>query len=169
MEWLNIESVEELKQLGTMRKVIRMIKKDMADLFKDKESRDKNIVSMIEVKSNSWQGLYQKIVALREVITYIDGNFIINKNIDNLKEEGRDEGYFNSKESEYIFYLLELDGKQRADKLNITMKCYSSKKEAKLWRDSIAKIIHPDKCNNSRANEAICKLNQLYEDMLSVR
>ena len=48
------------------------------------------------------------------------------------------------------------------------MKCYSDKVAAKEWRDSIAKVIPPDKCKHINANEAICKLNQLYEDMVSI-
>lgn len=172
MEWLNVSSVEELKRLGKIKQTILVIKKDIEKLFNDKKSIDKNIVSMLSVKSNSWIGLYQKIVALREVICYLNDNVIIKNPGDTNKGEDQHKNnesvYFNSKEAEYIFYLLELDGKHRADKLNITMKCYSNKNEAKIWRDSIAKVIHPDKCKNERANEAICKLNQLYGDMVGV-
>lgn len=170
MEWLNVNSVEELKKFGKINHVKSIAKKDIESLFKNKNSKDKNIVYMISINSGSWVGLYQKIVALREVISYLEDNVII-KNIDDTNKvanesEDKTSVYFNSKEAEYIFYLLELDGKQRADKLNITMKCYSNKNEAKMWRDSIAKVIHPDKCKNERASEAICKLNQLYEDMI---
>ena len=170
MEWLNVNSVEDLKKFGKMNNVKLIAKKDIESLFKDKKSKEKNIVNMISINSGSWVGLYQKIVALREVISYLDDNVITKNFEDIIKEQNHSEEkalvYFNSKEAEYIFYLLELDGKQRADKLNITMKCYSNKNEAKAWRDSIAKVIHPDKCKNKRASEAICKLNQLYEDMI---
>lgn len=170
MEWLNVSSVEELKKLGKLKPVITLIKKDTEKLFKDKESKDKNIVSMLSIKSNSWVGLYQKIVALREVICYLNNNVMkLSKELGEEKREflkNNDFDYFTSKEAEYIFYLLELDGKQRADKLKITMNCYSNKNKAKVWRDSIAKVIHPDKCKDERAHDAICKLQQLYEDMI---
>lgn len=170
MEWLNVNSVEELKKFGKLKPVKSVIKRDIINLFKDKNSKDKNTVEMLSVNSGSWLGLYQKIVALREVISYVNNNVII-KDSDNITQETNQKekkrsAYFKSKEAEYIFYLLELDGKQRADKLKISMRCYSNKNEAKAWRDSIAKVIHPDKCKDERANEAISKLNQLYEDMV---
>lgn len=161
MDWLWADSVDDLKKLGKMNEVKSLIKKDIADLFKDKKSKDKNIVEMIKVTSGSWKGLYDKVTALREVIFYLGS-----KNNDSDECNDEDEKYFKSKADEYIFYLLELDGKQRADKLNITMKCYSDKSEAKKWRDSIAKVIHPDKCNNERANESLSRLNQFYKEML---
>lgn len=172
MEWLKVSSVDELKKLGKIQQTMLVIKKDIERLFQDKKSKDKNVAAMLSVKSNSWDGLYQKIIVLREVISYINDNAIIKNSDVVTKVESQGEidesAYFKNKEAEYIFYLLELDGKQRSEKLNITMKCYSNKKEAKIWRDSIAKIIHPDICKDQRANEAICKLNQLYEDMVGV-
>lgn len=122
---------------------------------------------MITIKSNSWVGLYQKIVTFRELVTYLNDK-VIEKGNENkeAKQSNYESVYFTSKEAEYIFYLLELDGKNRAEKLNISMKCYSNKSEAKRWRDSIAKVIHPDICKNPRAKEAVLKLNQLYEDMI---
>lgn len=165
MDWLKVNSVDELKKFGKMKSVMSLIKKDIEKLFKDKKCKEKNIVSMIVIKSRSWTSLYEKIVALREVISYIDYNIILkDKNIDNKNKCNE---YFNDKASEYIFYLLELSGKSRADKLNIQLKHYSNKKEAKLWRDSIAKVIHPDKCKLKKADKAISKLNQLYEDMVN--
>lgn len=165
MEWLNVSSVDELKKFGKMKNVMSLIKKDIENLFKDKKCKEKNIVSMIVIKSRSWTSLYEKVVALREVISYVNDTVILkNTAIENNNDYNE---YFNDKASEYIFYLLELSGKARADKLNIQLKHYSNKKEAKKWRDSIAKVIHPDKCKNKQANKAISKLNQLYEDMIN--
>ena len=132
MEWLNISSVEELKKLGKMRQVMQRIKDDIEKLFHNKKSVDKNIVTMISIKSNSWAGLYQKILAFREVITYLNDNIVKPNNEERkIQIDNYDPGYFTSKEAEYIYYLLELDGKDRAEKLRITMKCYSNKREAK--------------------------------------
>ena len=66
---------------------------------------------------------------------------------------------------EYIFYLVELDGKLRMDKLGITPTLFSNKKTAKRWRDRISKVIHPDCCHHQRASEAMAELNQLYNQM----
>jgi len=46
------------------------------------------------------------------------------------------------------------------------MSCYSDKIAAKRWRDYIVKLIHPDRCKNEKAGEALVELNQLYEDMI---
>ena len=70
MEWLNISSVEELKKLGKMRQVMQRIKDDIEKLFHNKKSVDKNIVTMISIKSNSWAGLYQKILAFRKSLLF---------------------------------------------------------------------------------------------------
>ena len=96
-------------------------------------------------------------------------NLIINPqiNFDNINNNYNDNKYFISKASEYIFYLVELDGKERMEKLKVTRKHYSNKKVAKEWRDNIAKEIHPDVCKIKDAEKAIAKLNQLYSGMIS--
>ena len=132
MEWININSIDDLKKMGKLKPVMKMIKDDLAKLYAGKRSKDKNIVEMINVRSNSWQGLYDKIIALREVINSVESNYINSNNKTEFQVTARKStSYFNSLEAEYIFYLLELDGKQRADKLHITMKCYSDKAFAK--------------------------------------
>ena len=55
------------------------------------------------------------------------------------------EGPFISKQAEYIYYLTELDGKTRNNKLGLTDIHYESKKEAKKWYKNIARLVHPDK------------------------
>ena len=75
------------------------------------------------------------------------------------------EQYFISPSIEYIFYLVELDGEIRMNKLNITSKLFKDKKEAKSWRDKISKLIHPDVCPHAKSSEAMMKLNELYQQM----
>ena len=41
-------------------------------LFNQKEYKDKNVSEMIKIQSNSWKGLFQKIIAFREVVSYIN-------------------------------------------------------------------------------------------------
>ena len=41
-------------------------------------------------------------------------------------------GFFINESAEVIYYLTQLDGKARADKLGIQMKHYTSKKQANI-------------------------------------
>ena len=178
MKWYNIETVEQLKELGKFREVSKIVKSDCGQI--------------INVKLGSWKNLYNSIIQLKELIRGFEGDkdevninrnnneIDINKSIKkankDLTKKGKelennkeniDNVYFISKASEYIFYLVELDGKERMDKLKVTRKHYSNKKLAKEWRDSIAKEIHPDVCKVKYAERAIAKLNQLYAGMIS--
>ena len=62
MEWININSIDDLKKMGKLKPVMKMIKDDLAKLYAGKRSKDKNIVEMINVRSNSWQGLYLTLI-----------------------------------------------------------------------------------------------------------
>ena len=111
----------------------------------------------------SWKNLYNSIIELKQLIHEFEGEI----NEGNINNNYNDNKYFISKASEYIFYLVELDGKERMEKLKVTRKHYSNKKVAKEWRDNIAKEIHPDVCKIKDAEKAIAKLNQLYSGMIS--
>lgn len=168
MDWINVKSVDDLRNFKTLKNARIEINKDIKEFFKKKKCKDKNINEMIKITSNSWKGLFDKIVVFREFLN----EFTVSKNEISTIEtkeinEGESSKYFICDEYEYIFYLLELDGKERANKLKITRECYSDKKVAKKWRDNIAKKLHPDKCKHEDAACAVAKLNQLYEDMIS--
>lgn len=162
MDWLNAQSLTDLKKYKTLTNLTKEINKDIKNLFGNKTFKDKNTIKIIDIKSNSWKGMYDKIVTFRAIINELNSNddVVASNSVSNYN------GAFKSQVDEYIFYLLELDGKVRADKLNVTRGCYSNKKDAKAWRDNIAKIIHPDKCSDCRANEAYLKLTDMYEEML---
>lgn len=74
--------------------------------------------------------------------------------------------YFKSKQHRYIFTLTELDGENRAKILEITKELYHDKDKAKIWRDKIIKLIHPDICTIEGAEKAMAKLNELYSRMV---
>lgn len=162
MDWLNAQSLNDLKKYKTLTKLRSEVNNDIKKLFDDKTFKDKNTIEMINIKSASWKGMYDKIVTFRAIINELnsDDSVVTDNSVTNYN------GVFRSQVDEYIFYLLELDGKVRSDKLNVTRGCYSNKKEAKVWRDTIAKVIHPDKCTDCRANEAYLKLTDMYEEML---
>lgn len=74
--------------------------------------------------------------------------------------------YFISEAHEYMFYLLELSGKQRMNKLGITPMCYRNKGRAKQWRDEVSKIINSDVAFHPDVlKEAESKLDEIYRNM----
>jgi len=102
-----------------------------------------------KVNTKSWQNLYASIC-------YYNNN---------IKKPIIDQ-YFISKEAEVIFYLVELSGESRLKMLGLTKSYYLSKAKATKWRNSILKLIHPDKCLHQRSNEATIKLNSIYKEMI---
>lgn len=86
----------------------------------------------------------------------------------NLKDDINNENdkYFKSKQHRYIFALIELDGENREKILEITNELYHNKEKAKIWRDKIIKLIHPDVCTIEGADKAMAKINELYSRMI---
>lgn len=143
MNWLNINSIEELQSLGKFRDVSNKVKNDVG--------------SMGKINRKGWQTLYDSIIIFRESV---------NKFTKELEENSvNPDEYFVSKANEYIFYLLELEGDLRANKLGVTKRHFTNKRIAKQWKNSILKEIRPKVCKNSRANEAVAVLNSIYEEM----
>lgn len=87
------------------------------------------------------------------------------KKFDNVEVNSADP-YFKSEGSRYIFALVELDTEKRAEMLGITRELYSDSILAKKWYRDISKKIHPDVCNETNADKAMAKLNQLYRRMI---
>jgi len=77
-----------------------------------------------------------------------------------------DTNYFKSKEDEYIFYLVELDGELQQEKLKIDLSLYKNREKAKKWRNNIISVIHPDTSNHPNVNDATAKLNAIYKRMI---
>lgn len=73
--------------------------------------------------------------------------------------------YFQSKEDEYIFYLVELDGELQQEKLKINLSLYKNKAQAKKWRDEIIKVLRPDTSQHPHVNKASSILHELYSEM----
>jgi hypothetical protein len=112
----------------------------------------------IKIKSNTWQSLYESIESLRKIAQcFSDG-------VQSETEKSNDL-YFKGEVEKIIFYLVELDGKLRLDKLGVNMMHYSKKELAEKWRNDIAKQIHPDKCKHPKAVEAMSELNDIYKEM----
>ena len=156
---MNVSNIEELKKLGKFKEVREKIKQDI------------NADKMIKISGRSWKDLYQSIEKFKEVICKLQGqdNLTVNEPKGAIASDNQQmlngKGYFTRQDCEYIFYLVELDGKLRMDKLGITPTLFSSQKAAKKWRDKISKAIHPDHCSHEKANEAMAQLNALYHQM----
>lgn len=69
--------------------------------------------------------------------------------------------FFKDEASEYIFYLLHIDAKNRADLLGITLELYYDKAKAIEWHNNIynAIIRHEDK---ELVSKAVNKLEELF-------
>lgn len=133
----------ELRDIGKFK----FLKHSINNLFEN----------VIIIKANSWEKFYNSINNIRE---------FCNLNNDYNKSNNSNDLYFKGNAERYIFFLLELDGKERLDKLGINKLHYSKKEIANKWRNNIAKIIHPDICHHPNAENAISKLNDMYKEMI---
>lgn len=139
------ESKDELKSIGEFKTLKTIIN----DLFEN------NII----ISTNSWENLYKSISNIKELCNLSRSNHP-------SKANNFNDLYFKGEAEKYIFYLLELDGKQRLDKLGINKLHYAKKEIASKWRNNIAKLIHPDVCNHPNAEKAISELNDMYKEMI---
>lgn len=73
--------------------------------------------------------------------------------------------FFRDEESMLIFALLHTDMELRETLLGIREELYESEKKAKKWRQKIIGKIHPDHHSHPKADEAVAKLNSIYERM----
>lgn len=162
MEWINVSSIEELKKLGKFREVSNGIKEDVAG-------------TGIKVTGRGWNDLWKSIQNFKDLLRFCPESKVevqaseTKPKIDQqreLKVNSQDAIYFTSQAAEYIFYLVELDGEVRVEKLGITSSCFSNKRSAKNWREKISRVIHPDICHHLYASDAMSKLNELYAHMV---
>lgn len=149
---LKIESLEELKELGKMLEIKYEVQEKLGD--------------RIKIRSRSWEELFLAIQQLKNFLNYeINEITPINQRNLPMKKDSNIE-YFKTRTDEIIYALIELKGKQRQEKLNITNFCYNNPKYAKKWRNDIVKLIHPDKTKHPKAEEAMTLLQELYEGMV---
>lgn len=160
LDWLHVKDLDELKKLGNFKEVRAEIKK-----FGGKT---------IHVSGRSWKELLVSIEDFQKAIQQLNlsecknlvDEAMVSPSSENTNQTVSESGYFTAKASEYIFYLTELDGEARMNKLGITATHFSSKRKAKTWRDHISKVIHPDVCKHVHASDAMAQLNDLYNQMV---
>ncbi|WGF39923.1 MULTISPECIES: hypothetical protein [Lysinibacillus] len=153
---LAVESLEELKELGKMREIRSTLQEKLGDRLK--------------IRARGWEHLFTAIQQLSGFISVELAKQ--SENVTNMSlvvhEQKFDSSvpYFKTEADQIIYALLELQGKQRQEKLHITKFCYNNAQYAKKWRNDLAKIIHPDKTAHPKAEEAIQALQELYEGMV---
>ena len=171
MRWLDIKTKDELVVLSKIYSKspfvnIRLeIKKDLESLIKKHGYKEKTSLEIFKITSGTWTGLFNKIVIFRDILYSLNKT---NTKASNtiLIQSNSEINYFKSEEDALIFYILEMDGKKRSEKLGITRNCFVNKSAAKKWRAKISLKIHPDKTQNKNATKAAAKLNQLYSEMI---
>ena len=141
MKWLDVNSVEELKKLGSFNAVKKEISQDLLD--------------KVNITGRGWDELYSNIVQFKILIESI--NKVIEK-------ENNTSIYFLSTATEYIYYLMELEGDIKIRNLGITKNHYTNKKKAKEWRDKIYITINKE--NHPKSDEALEELDRIYELMI---
>ena len=102
MEWLKYDIEEKVlkEKYGTLKNLIKSIKRDSKELFLNYNSKDKNIVDMFKITSNSWKGITEKIIIFKDVIKKL--NIDINKIESNNEQENinNQEFFLNQKKQE---------------------------------------------------------------------
>ena len=82
------------------------------------------------------------------------------------KTSNLNEGPFVSKQAEFIYYLTQLEGKQRNRAIGITDEHYEDTNIAKKWYEEVSQLVHPDKGGGATAFNV---LRKLYEVMVDVK
>lgn len=145
IDFLKVESVEELKKYGSLSQV----REKFRTLVGNED---------FELKTNTWDDMLESILKVQHLLKNLE---ILQQNKDDNEEL-----YFKGKAEKYLFYLLELEGEERLKKLGVNKMHYANKERANKWKNNIAKIIHPDNCHHVKAEEAMKVLDKLYEEMV---
>lgn len=134
MNWLNCDSIEELKQYYSSLKELRL-------------EINTSLNGQEKITSNSWDGLLKKIKLFRSTLSELTNN---------LSVEQDEISFFKSKKHEEIFYILNFE-KNFDKELGISRKHYVDKELAKLWRREMLKKYHNsitlDKNGKSQNND----------------
>lgn len=106
------------------------------------------------------------VISLFLIKAFVEENRI---NIDSIKENNcYSNKYFKSDKHEIIFYLNELDGEERLNKLSVYKAHYFNESVARKWYLDIAKKIHPDTLIKDKidgSEDAMSKLIAIYNGM----
>jgi len=127
-------NIDKLKKIQSQNELEQLATSEQVKKFLN------HIIAPLKIKGSSYQELYEELKILQQKhIDFIDGSF-------------------KSKQDEYLFYLIKLEGKQRNKLLGLTDEHYENKKLAKEWYIEIAQYVHPDKNGNGNAFNTLKKI-----------
>lgn len=121
---MNIEELRNIQSIDELEKLGS--EEDIKKILQ-------KIVIPLKINACSYQEIYETLKMLQQ------------KHIDFI------DGFFKSKQDEYLFYLTKLEGKQRNKLLGLTDEHYENKKLAKKWYKGISNYVHPDKNGDENA------------------
>lgn len=133
MELEKIKSVEDLRNAGSISKLVKKIK---------------SLIRPLTIEANTYDELFKIVCCLQKNwLPLVKGPFI-------------------SKQAEFVYYLTQLEGKQRNVALGITDDLYEDVAKAKKWYKKLSLLVHPDKGGD---NKAFVILTQLYDVMMDIK
>lgn len=151
MNWIQSTTLKELQACGSFKDVRHAIQDYLG--------------TRLQLKVRGWKNLL-------EVVEHLHNFTISSKSISALQvseeinfSEG-DSLYFKSEAARIIYALVKLDGEQRLKELKIDRAYYRDSEKAKKWRNEIAKLIHPDRCNHPQSAVATNKLSEIFNNMI---
>lgn len=137
MDWKAIKNIDDLQQLGSSLEVINSLIEDITILLKSHANDENQLIEDIKI-------LKSLSVSSNQV----------------------NEDFFCSEDKKYIFYLTQLNGKERQKLLKATPLHYKRKDLAKEWKRNIIAFIHEDKSKHPLAKEACQELEKMYQEMI---
>ncbi len=129
------QSIDDLKLLGTFREVKALFQARLGP--------------GVRVTVRSWRGL---LAAVRHAVGGC------------ASPPPRD-AFFVSAAAEAIFALLRLHGDPQFELLGITVGHFGNPALAREWRDRVARLVHPDRCEHPEAARAMAEVSEIYEAM----
>lgn len=133
---LSAQSVDDLKRMGSFRAVRQRLQEQVGP--------------NVRLRVRGWNDLARAVGDLRA------------SRVDSELKRG---SFFVSPAAEYIFALLYLEGDAKERILATSIRHYRDRDLAKAWRDTIAKLIHPDRCLHPDATKAMAALSRIYRRM----
>jgi hypothetical protein len=119
----------------------------------------------LKLKVRGWKNLLEVVEHLR-VFTISSNSISALQVSEEINSPDSDSLYFKSESARIIYALVKLDGDQRLKELKIDRSYYRDSEKAKKWRNEIAKLIHPDRCNHPQSAVATNKLSEIFNNMV---
>ena len=129
--------------IGELRNIQSIDELEKLDSEEDIKFFLERIVIPLKINVSSYQEIYETLKILQQ------------KHVDFI------DGFFKSKQDEYLFYLTKLEGKQRNQLLGLTDEHYENKKLAKKWYKEISTYVHPDKNGDENAFSTLSNIYKI--------